>query len=88
MDINNHLNEVLLAFDSLNKELYSSFRLVDNFSDCFYFHSVNQKDTDAKAIHQNKLDSIYENFSVNKDTVLTISDTSVENNITISVSYI
>ena len=31
MDINHHLNEVLLAFDSMNKELSLGFCLVDRY---------------------------------------------------------
>jgi len=51
VNIKNCLNEVFLAFDSLNKKLSSGFCLVDNFSDHFSFHLVNQKDTDTKATH-------------------------------------
>jgi len=47
MDSNNYLNKVFPSFDSLNKELSPGFCLVDNFSDHFSFHSVNQKDTDS-----------------------------------------
>ena len=88
VDINNHLNEVFLAFDSLNKEFSPSFHLVDNFSHCFSFHSVNWKDTDAKAIYQNKLNNIYENSSTNQNAISIISNVSVKNNITTLVSYI
>ena len=41
MDTNNYLNKVLSSFDSLNKELSLEFCLVDTFSDCFSFISVN-----------------------------------------------
>ena len=41
VNIKNHLNEVFLAFDSLNKELSPGFHLVDDFSDYSSFHSVN-----------------------------------------------
>ena len=51
VDTKNCLNEVFLAFDSLNKELFPGFYLIDNFSNHFSFHSVNQKDTDTKAIY-------------------------------------
>jgi len=88
MNIKNHLNEVFLAFDSLNKELSPGFHLVDDFSDCSSFHSVNWKNTNAKAIHQNKLNNIYENSSVDQNTIPIISDVSVKNNITTLVSYI
>jgi len=40
---NNHLNEVFPSFDSLNKELSSSFHLVDTFSDHFFFIQLTEK---------------------------------------------
>jgi len=48
MNTNNHLNEVFLIFDSLNKELSPAFHLINTFSSHFSFYSVNRKDTDAK----------------------------------------
>ena len=48
MDTNNHLDEIFLAFDSLNGELSLDFHFVDTFPNCFSFHLVNQKDTNAK----------------------------------------
>jgi len=37
VNVNNYLNEIFLSFNPLHKELLSRFRLVDNFSDCFFF---------------------------------------------------
>jgi len=62
--------------------------LVDTFSDCFYFYSVNQKNADAIISHQNKLDSIYGDLPINLDTVLVISDTSVKNNMATLILHI
>ena len=44
IDANNYLNGIFSSFDPFHKELSSSFRLVDNFPDHFYFHIVNCKD--------------------------------------------
>ena len=44
VDTNNCLNQVLLAFNSLNKELSLGFCLIDNFPNCFSFHTVDCKD--------------------------------------------
>jgi len=85
INTNNCLNKV---FPFLNKELSLGFHLVDTFSDCFYFYSVNQKDADAIISHQNKLDSIYGDSLINLDTVLIISDTSVKNNMATLILYI
>ena len=43
VNTNNHLNEVFPSFDSLNKELSSSFHLVDTFSDHFFFIQLTEK---------------------------------------------
>ena len=43
MDTNNYLNKVFSPFNSLNKELYLGFHLIDIFSNYFSFISVNQK---------------------------------------------
>ena len=48
VDTNNHLNRIFSSFDPLHKELSPSFRLVDSFSDHFYFHTVTIKIKKAK----------------------------------------
>ena len=88
MDINYCLYQVLPDFDSLNKELSPGFQLVDTFSDYFSFNVVKHKDAEARTAHINKLENIYQGFSNSPDTVFIISDASVKNNITISVSHI
>jgi len=85
VSINNHLNEVFASFNSLNREFSSGFCLVDNFIDYFSFHLVNKKYANAKITYWNKLKNIYKDSSINQDTVLIISDMSVNNNITTSV---
>ena len=87
IDTKNHLNEVFPSSDSFNTELFLGFCLVNNFSDCFSFHSFNQKDPNIIITHWNKLNSIYKDSPTNQDTVLIISDTSVKNNVAISISH-
>jgi len=41
VDTKNHLNEIFAAFDSLNRELFASFYLVDTFPNHFSFYLVN-----------------------------------------------
>ena len=88
IDIHNCLNKVFPTFDSLNKELSPGFCLVDNFSDCFSFHLVNQKNTNTIVTHQNKLNSIYDDSLINQDTILIISNISVQNNVATSILHI
>ena len=51
VNTNNCLNQVLPAFDSLNKELSLEFCLIDNFPNCFFFHIVDCKDVEARTAH-------------------------------------
>lgn len=88
MNTNNHFNKVFSSFDSLNKELFPDFHLVNTFSDCFSFLSVNWKNPNALTTHQNRLDNIYKNLLVNQNTMLIISDISVKNNVVTSISHI
>jgi len=72
IDINHHLNQVLPAFDNLNKELSSGFRLVDIFSDCFSFNIVKHKDAKARIAYLNKLENIYRASKNNPDILFII----------------
>jgi len=72
VDSNNCLNRVF-SFDNFQKKLSSSFQLVDNFSDCFSFHSVTHKNKNA---HIHNLDKIFEDFLSDPKTVIIISDAS------------
>jgi len=72
----------------LNKELSSGFCLIDTFPNHFLFISANQKNTNALQTHHNKLNNIYEDSLTNQDITSIITDTSIKNNIAISVSHI
>ena len=41
VDTNNRLNEVLLSFISFSSEFLPGNRLIDIYSSCFSFHSMN-----------------------------------------------
>jgi len=88
VDINHCLNQVLPVFDNLNKELSLGFCLVDTFSDYCSFNIVKHKDAKARIAHLNKLENIYRALKNNPDTLFIIIDTSVKNNIVMSVTHI
>jgi len=88
MNTNNYLNKIFPVFDSLNRELSSSFYLVDTFPDHFSFYLANQKDINAKIAYQNKLKNIYKISSNNQDIILIISNVSIKNNIAILFLHI
>jgi len=58
VNINHHLNQVLPAFDNLNKELSPGFHLVDIFSDYFSFNIVKHKDAKARIAYLKHLQSL------------------------------
>ena len=72
MNTNNWLNENFPYFGSLNKELSPGFCLLDIFSNCFSFYSVNQKNSDTKFAYCNKLDNIYKNSPMDQSIVLIV----------------
>ena len=88
MDTNNYLNKVFPLFDRLHKELSFRFHLVDIFSNCFSFYIINYKVTNAKTACYNKLDKIYEEFFLNLNTILVISNTSIKNKVKTSILHI
>ena len=87
VEINNYLNEVYSFFDSLNKESFLGFHLVDSFLNCFLFLTANQKDSELLIAHWNKLDNIYEDSLFKQDLVLIIVNTSIKNNIATLISH-
>jgi len=88
IDINHRLNQVLPAFDNLNKKLSPGFCLVDTFSNCFSFNIVKHKDAKARIAYLNKLENVYKASKNNPDTLFIITDASVKNNIATSVIHI
>ena len=53
-----------------------------------FFTIVHLKDTNVIRTHCNRSNKIYEDLLNNQDTILVITNTSVKNNIAISVSHI
>jgi len=88
MNTNTCLNQVLLAFNSLNRELSLEFCLVDTFPDYFSFYIVNHWSVEVKIAYKNKLKNIYIDSFNSYDTMLIITDASVKNNIATTVLYI
>jgi len=79
---------VYLFFNKPHKELLPGFQLIDNFSNHFSFNTVNSKDTEVKNTHIYTLNKIFNNFFLNPNTILVISNASIKNNIITSILYI
>jgi len=84
----NHLNQVLLAFNCLNREPSPGFCLIDNFPDHFAFHIIDCKDAEVRTACHNKLKNIFKNSFQSNNTILIIFDASIKNNITTLVLHI
>ena len=71
-----------------HKEFSSGFQLVNIFSNCFSFNTVDCKSNNAKFAHLQKLDKIFKDFSWDTKTVVVISDASIKNNATTPIAHI
>ena len=66
----------------------SGFRLIDNFFNCFSFHWANYKDKKSKETCLYKLDKIFANILIYPSSIIIVSDTSIKNNIAISILHV
>lgn len=88
VNTNNYLNEIFLLFNPLHKEFSPGFQLVDIFSNCFSFNTINHKINKVKIAYFCKLNKIFRNFLQNIKNVVVISNTSIKNNVAISIAHI
>ena len=84
INIDNRCNEFLPSFSPFDEEFFLGKRLINSFSDCFFFHSWSQ---DVKN-HLCNLNNITINGSTDPHSSIIISNTSIRNNVTISILYI
>ena len=88
VDANNRLNRVFPSFDPFSSEFSPGDRLIDVFSGCFSFHSMNRRSEESIKAHICKLDEITFQASTNSKTAVVVSDTSIKNQVTTSIAYI
>ena len=88
VDANNYLDRIFLFFDFFYKELLLSFRIVENFSNCFYFHPANYKDKKCREAYFWKLNKNFEDVFLDPNSIIIIANTSIKNNITSLISYV
>ena len=81
-------NEVFLSFDSFNKEFALRSCLIDVFSSHFSFHLSNKHSNNNLKSHICLLNNIALKSSSDSTITLIISNTSIKNNVAISISYI
>ena len=76
------------SFSLLNPEFFPGSHITDNFSDQFPFNLVNKKDKDKDKIHIQELDDMVLHNSSSPHSALVITDASIKNDITTSISHV
>ena len=88
IDMDNRFNEVFPFFDSLNLKLSLGYRIINSFSSHFLFHSFNKCSNNSLILCSHKLDEIAIASLENLLHTLVITDTSIKNNMAISISHV
>jgi len=86
IDSCNKVYSIFPFFSPLNPEFTPGFCITDNFSDCFSFNLVNKKEKDK--IHAQELDEMVLRISSSPSMALVVTNASIKNNITASISHI
>ena len=88
IDLCNKAYGIFSLFSPLNQEFSPGSHIINNFSDCFSFNLVNEKEKDKDKIHTQELDKIVLQNSPLPHTALIVTDASIKNNIATSISHI
>ena len=88
VNIDNRFNEVFPLFDIFNKEFSPGSCLIDIFHSCFLFHYSNKQSNQGIKFHICLLDNIAIKSLSNPSYALVVSNTSIKNNIAMSISHI
>ena len=72
----------------MNSEFLPGSRLIDIFSSCFSIYKADYCNKESKAAHCCKLDNLVFNTLLDPNSVIAVSNTSIKNNIAISIAYI
>ena len=76
------------SFSPLNQEFVPGLYIIDIFSDCLSFNLATKKDKEKNKICAHELDTMVLHHSSSPHTALVITDASIKNNITASISHI
>ena len=82
----NRSNECFLSFTPLDSEFSPGCRVIDNFSECISFNIYRKGNNDK--LHKQELDEIVLENSSSPSVAIIVSDTSIKNNVTISIAHI
>ena len=87
VDMDNCFNEVYPSFNPLHPELLPGNRIIDTFSDYFFFHPFSKYKNNIKEQIQ-KLDNLAIESSESPASALVITNASIKNNIIMSITHI
>ena len=81
-------NGIIPSFSPLDPEFSPGHRIIDNFSNRFSFNLVNRKEKEIHKIRAQELDEMVLSNSSIPNTALVVTDASIKNDITTSISHI
>ena len=88
VDANNRLNRVFPSFDPFSSKFSPGNRLIVVFSSYFSFHSMNRRNEESIKPYICELDEITFQASSDPKTAVVVSDISIKNQVTTSITYI
>ena len=88
IDANTKSYGIFLSFSPLDPEFSPGSRIINNFSNRFYFNLVNKKEKNQSKIRSQELDDMVLHYSSDPHAAIVIMDASIKNNIATSISHI
>jgi len=88
VDMDNWFNKVFPSFDSLNPEFTPGIRIIDCFSNQFFFHLFSKSNDQQFKSRIQQLNNLAIQLSNTSSNALVIMDASVKNNVTSSIAHI
>ena len=87
VDANNRLNGIFRFFDPFNPEFSPGSRLVDLFSNCFFFWS-DRRSIDSRRSHLKNLDKVVLYALTDPHSTVIVLDMSIKNNIVTLIAHV
>ena len=88
VDMDNCFNEIVPSFDPINPELFPGHRIIDMFSNCFFFQPLSKVANCNVTSWVQELDRIVFESLNSSSTALVVSDANVKNNVSTSIAHI
>ena len=88
IDMDNRFNKIFPLFDSTNSKFQPSNRIIDNFSNCVSFHLFSNCNNHTFKKYIQQLNFLAIKSSNSLTNALVIMDTSIKNDIAISITHI